>query len=75
MTNLHINKPGLRQTTHVVTKTNNVNTTNGDAEKRSKERTNYMKKKAVKEQNTRKRRKSENATKNADAKCNDAPTV
>ncbi len=55
--------------------TNNVNATNGNAEMKSRELTNYMKKKADEEQNTRKRKKKENATKNEDAKCNDAPTA
>jgi hypothetical protein len=54
---------------------NSDNTTNGNAEKKSKELTNCMKKKAVEEQNTRKGRKSENAMKNDDAKCNNAPIV
>jgi len=49
--------------------------TNGNAEEKSKERTNCMKKKDVEGRNIKKRRKKENATKIADAKCNDVPTV
>jgi hypothetical protein len=75
MTNLPINKTGLRQTTHADTKMNNVSATNGDAEKKSNERTNCMKKRDVEEQIIRKKKNKENATRITDAKCNDAPTV
>ncbi len=73
--NLHTNKTEHHQVTHADTTTNNVNVTNGGAEKKNKELTNYTKKKVVKEQNTRKKKKTENATKNDDPKCNDAPTA
>jgi hypothetical protein len=74
-TNLHINKAERHQVTHADTTTNNVNATNGGAEKKNKELINYMRKKVVGEQNIRKKKKTENATKNDDAKCNDAPTA
>jgi hypothetical protein len=52
--------------------TNNVNVTNGDAEKKSRGLTSFTKTKVVEEQNTRKRKIKQTATKNDDAKCNDA---
>jgi hypothetical protein len=75
MINLHTNKTEHHQVTHVGMMTNNVNATNGGAEKKSKGLTNSTKKKVVEEQNTRKWKKKENATKNEDVKCNDAPTA
>jgi hypothetical protein len=60
---------------HADTTTNNVNATNDGAEKKNKELINYMRKKVVGEQNIRKKKKTENVTKNDDAKCSDAPTA
>ncbi len=71
----YTNKTEHHQVTHTDTTTNNVNATNGGAEKKNRELTNCMKKKAVEEQITRKKKKIENAMKNVDAKCNDAPTA
>ncbi len=61
--------------THADTMTNNVNATNGGAEKKNRELTNCTKKKVVEEQNIRKKKTTENAMKNDDAKCNDVPTA
>ncbi len=55
--------------------TNNVNTMNGNAERKSRELTSYMKKKAGEEQITRRKKKRESATKNDDAKYSDALTA
>ena len=55
--------------------TNNANAMNDVAEKKSRELINYMKKRVVEELITRKKKKTENAMKNVDAKCNDAPTA
>ncbi len=55
--------------------TSNANAMNDVAEKKSRELINYMKKKVVEEQITRKKKTTENAMKNNDAKCNDAPTA
>jgi hypothetical protein len=73
--NLFINKTGHHQVTHAGMTTNNANAMNGVDEKKSRERINFMKKKVVEEQITRKRKKTENAMKNDDAKCNDVPTA
>jgi hypothetical protein len=61
--------------THAGRTTNNANAMNDVAEKKSRELTNCTKKKVVEEQNIRKKKKTENPTKNDDAKCNDAPTA
>ncbi len=55
--------------------TSNANAMNDVDEKKSRERINYMKKKVVEEQITKKKKKTENAMKNDDAKCNDVPTA
>ena len=73
--NLLINKTGHHQVTHADMTTNNANAMNDVAEKKSKELINYMKKKVVEEQIIRKKKKTENAMKNDDAKCSDAPTA
>jgi hypothetical protein len=75
VTNLFTNKTGHHQVTHVGLTTINANVTNDVAEKRSRELINYMKKKVVEEQITRKKKKTENAMKSDDAKCNDGPTA
>ena len=61
--------------THADMMTNNVNAMNGVAEKKSRELTNCTKKRVVEEQITRKKKMTENAMKNVDAKCSDAPTA
>jgi hypothetical protein len=73
--NLHTNKTERHQVTHADTTMSSVNATNGGAEKKNRELTNCTKKKVVEEQITRKKKKTENAMKNDDAKCNDAPTA
>jgi hypothetical protein len=75
VTNLFTNKTGHHQVTHVGMTTSNASVMNDVAEKRSKELINYMKKKVVEEQITRKKKKTENAMKSDDAKCNDGPTA
>jgi chemotaxis regulatin CheY-phosphate phosphatase CheZ len=75
MINLLTSKTGHHQVTHVGTTTNNANAMNDVAEKKNRELINYMKKKVVEGQTTRKKKKTENAKKNDDAKCNDAPTA
>ncbi len=74
-TNLHTSKTEPRRVTHAVMTTNSDDATNGDAKKRSRELTNYMKKTVAEEQNIRKKKKRESSTKNDDAKCNDGPIV
>ncbi len=55
--------------------TSNASVMNDVAEKKSRELINCMKKKVVEERITRKKKRTENAMKSDDAKCNDEPTA